>query len=290
VNVPSGFIITIVHKIFYISGYLDMDNTNPTKKKSNPIKAMIIDMDGVLWRGPEPIGDLSTVFKRIEQLGINAILATNNPTLTIEQYLEKLDKFGVTLNPNQVITSAIATAQYIHDRYPQGGPVYVIGEDGVRQAITDLGFYHSQDGAQAVIVSLDRNLTYQNLLHATLLIRSGVPFIVTNPDSTLPIPDGFAPGAGSISAAIQAATDTEPLVIGKPQPEMYRIALDRMRVNPDETIVVGDRLETDIAGGQALGCITGVVLSGVSTREDAISWKPTPDFVEPDLAALVENL
>lgn len=267
-----------------------MIKTNDKKIDTTNIKAMIIDMDGVLWRGPEPIGELSTIFTRIEQLGIDAILATNNPTLTIEQYLEKLLTFGVPLNPKQVITSAIATAHFLHDHYPQGGSIYVIGEDGVRQALEDLAFFHSVDGAQAVVVSLDRKLTYEKLLHATLLIRSGVPFIVTNPDSTLPIPEGFAPGAGSISAAIQAATDIEPVVIGKPQPEMYQIALDRMNVTPDETIVVGDRLETDIAGGQSLGCVTGVVLSGVSTREDATSWKPTPNFIEPDLAALVEKL
>jgi 4-nitrophenyl phosphatase len=230
------------------------------------------------------------VFSGIEKLGIDVILATNNPTLTIQQYLEKLGNFGVKLNAQQVITSGIATAQYIHDRYPQGGPVYIIGEAGVKQALEDLGFYHSEDGAQAVIVSLDRSLTYQNLLHATLLIRSGVPFIVTNPDRTLPIPEGFAPGAGSISAAIQAATDTEPIVIGKPQPELYRIALERMGAAPNDTLVVGDRLETDIAGGQASGCLTGVVLSGVSTREDAIYWTPAPDFIELDLESLVEKL
>lgn len=251
---------------------------------------MIIDMDGVLWRESEPIGDLSAVFRRIENLGIDAVLATNNPTLTVHQYIEKLGNFGVKLNPQKVITSGIATAQYIHDRFPQGGAVYIIGETGVRQTLTDLGFFHSEDGAQAVIVSLDRKLTYQNLLHATLLIRSGIPFIVTNPDRTLPIPEGFAPGAGSISAAIQAATDSEPVVIGKPQPEMYRIALQRMEVAPEDTLVVGDRLETDIAGGQALGCLTGVVLSGVSTLKDATSWTPKPDFIEFDLATLIEKL
>jgi len=133
-------------------------------------------------------------------------------------------------------------------------------------------------------------LTYEKLLRATLLIRSGAPFIVTNPDSTLPIPGGFAPGAGSIAAALQTATDQHPVVIGKPQPEMYRIALDRMGVSPDETIVVGDRLETDIAGGQTLGCITGVVLSGVATIESAKSWKQTPDYIEKDRRSLVEAL
>jgi len=251
---------------------------------------MIIDMDGVLWRGPEPIGDLAAVFKRIEQKGLKAILATNNPTITVEQYLDKLHVFGVTLFAEQVITSAIATAQYLTDRFPQRGPVFVIGEEGIRHALSAQDFFPAEDTALAVIVSLDRDLTYEKLLRATLLIRSGVPFIVTNPDNTLPIPGGFAPGAGSIAAAIQSATDQQPVVIGKPQPEMYRIALDRMGVSPVETIVVGDRLETDIAGGQTLGCITGVVLSGVATLDSVNSWEQTPDYIELDLGSLVEKL
>jgi len=257
---------------------------------SNNIRAMIIDMDGVLWRGPEPIGDLAAVFKRIEQKGLKAILATNNPTITVEQYLDKLHVFGVTLFAEQVITSAIATAQYLTDRFPQRGPVFVIGEEGIRHALSAQDFFPAEDTALAVIVSLDRDLTYEKLLRATLLIRSGVPFIVTNPDNTLPIPGGFAPGAGSIAAAIQSATDQQPVVIGKPQPEMYRIALDRMGVSPVETIVVGDRLETDIAGGQTLGCITGVVLSGVATLDSVNSWEQTPDYIELDLGSLVEKL
>ena len=258
--------------------------------QSSAVRAMIIDMDGVLWRGPEPIGDLAVVFNTIKHKGVGAILATNNPTLTVDQYLDKLHYFGVTLKPEQVITSAIATAQYLTDRFPQGGPVYIIGEEGVRDALAEQDFFPSEDTALAVIVSLDRDLTYEKLLRATLLIRSGVPFIVTNPDNTLPIPGGFAPGAGSIAAAIQTATDKEPVVIGKPQPEMYRIALDRMGVTPGETIVVGDRLETDIAGGQTLGCITGVVLSGVATLDSVKSWKQAPDYIESDLESLVEEL
>ncbi len=258
--------------------------------QSNTVKAMIIDMDGVLWRGTEPVGDLAAVFKRIEQKGLKAILATNNPTLTVDQYLDKLYGFGVSLNSEQVITSAIATTQYLAERFPQGGPVYVIGEDGIRHALAEQDFFPAEDTALAVIVSLDRGLTYEKLLRATLLIRSGIPFIVTNPDSTLPIPGGFAPGAGSIAAAIQTATDKQPVVIGKPQPEMYRIALDRMGMSPVETIVVGDRLETDIAGGQTLGCITGVVLSGVATLDSVRSWKQAPDYIEPNLGSLVELL
>jgi 4-nitrophenyl phosphatase len=263
---------------------------NNGNEKLHMVKAMIIDMDGVLWRGPEPIGDLAAIFKRIEQKGLQAVLATNNPTITIEQYLGKLHDFGVTFNPGNVITSAIATAQYLTDRFPQRGPVFIIGEEGVHSALAEQDFIAAEDNALAVIVSLDRELTYEKLLRATMLIRSGVPFIVTNPDSTLPIPGGFAPGAGSIAAAIQTATDQHPVVIGKPQPEMYRIALDHMSTSPEETIVIGDRLETDIAGGQTLGCITGIVLTGVANIESAKSWVPTPDYIENDLGSLVEAI
>jgi len=261
-----------------------------TNNSLRRIRAMIIDMDGVLWRNTEPIGDLPGIFNTIQGKGIDALLATNNPTLSVEQYINKLKSFGVSLEPNRIITSAIATAQYLKDRFPQGGSVYVIGEAGIKQALTDVGFTLADVDALAVVVSLDRELTYDKLLIATLLIRAGVPFIVTNQDNTLPIPGGFAPGAGSISAALKTASETEPIVIGKPQPEMYQLALERMNVLPQETLVVGDRLETDIAGGQALGCATGVVLSGVATAETAHKWHPIPDYIEADLASLVAKL
>jgi 4-nitrophenyl phosphatase len=261
-----------------------------TNNSVRRIRAMIIDMDGVLWRSTEPIGDLPAIFNAIHGKGIDALLATNNPTLSVEQYLAKLKGFGVSLDPDRIITSAIATAQYLKERFPQGGSVYVIGEAGIKQALTDIGFDLAEVDALAVVVSLDRELTYDKLLHATLLIRAGTPFIVTNQDNTLPIPGGFAPGAGSISAALITATEKEPIVIGKPQPEMYKLALERMNVSPQETLVVGDRLETDIAGGQSLGCVTGVVLSGVATAESARKWHSIPDYIEPDLSSLVAKL
>jgi len=135
---------------------------------------------------------------------------------------------------------------------------------------------------------MERHLTYERLKTGTLLLRKGVPFIGTNPDRTFPTPEGLIPGAGSILAALSTASGVEPLIAGKPQPTMYQIALQRFRLAPDQVMVVGDRPETDIAGAQALGCHSALVLSGVTTAELALQWRPAPDFIADDLTCLLE--
>jgi 4-nitrophenyl phosphatase len=137
---------------------------------------------------------------------------------------------------------------------------------------------------------MDRTLTYEKLTRATLLIRSGAQFIGSNPDRTFPTPEGLAPGAGAILAALEAATDQQPLILGKPAPELYRIAMRRMNVGPENTLVVGDRLGTDVIGAQQLGCRTGLVLSGVTTLEAAREWDPAPDWIAKDLSDLLEKI
>jgi 4-nitrophenyl phosphatase len=137
---------------------------------------------------------------------------------------------------------------------------------------------------------MDRSLTYAKLRRATLLIRAGVPFLGTNPDRTFPTPEGLVPGAGAILAALEAATYRQPLIMGKPQPEIYRAALLRMGVSPSETLVVGDRPDTDIAGGQALGCFTALLLSGVTSEDCARAWQPPPDLIAADLSSLLTLL
>jgi len=259
-----------------------------TKLKS--IKALIIDMDGVIWRGEEPIGDLPFIFSEFDRRGVKIILATNNATLSVDQYLKKLSRFGVRLESWQIINSPLAVAIYLHKQFPQGGPVFNVGEEGLVNTLLEFGFYQADRDILAVIVGLDRGLTYDKLKQAALLIRSGKPFIATNPDRTLPTPQGFVPGAGSILAALEAATDVKPVVIGKPSPEMYRVALERLGITPNEVLVVGDRLETDIAGAQALGCYTALVLTGVSSIEDAARWNPQPDLIVDELSSVLEVL
>ena len=254
------------------------------------IQGLILDMDGVIWRDREPIGNLPVIFKEIGRRGLRVTLATNNATQTPEKFLEKLAGFGVQLEPWQFVTSAQATAEFLAHKHPAGGPVYIIGEQGLVDSLSKYGFFQDDTAPLAVIAGMDRQLTYKKLAQAGLLIRSGVFFIGTNPDRTLPTPEGLIPGAGSILAALEAATDVRPHLIGKPAPEMYRVALQRLGTLPEETLVVGDRVETDIAGAQELGCRTALVLTGATSRDAAVLWQPKPDFICEDLAQVIHQL
>ena len=274
---------------------LSLGATQPpdkTKMKFSNIKALILDMDGVLWRDDTPIGDLPAIFGCIQAQGLKVALATNNATRTMDEHLEKLSGFGLTLEPWQIISSAAAAANVLGKRFPEGGAVFVVGENGIQRALEERGFKPIIDPADvttpvAVVSSFDRCVTYQKLSRATLHIRAGAPFYGTNPDKTFPTPEGLVPGAGAILASIEAATDTRPIIIGKPQPTMMFMALENLGISPEEALVVGDRLETDIAAGQAAGCKTALVLSGVSTREQSEKWKPNPDFVFDDLSSIL---
>jgi len=257
------------------------------------IKALILDMDGVLWRDNAPIGDLPAIFARICERGLKVALATNNATRTVHEHLEKIGGFGVRLQPWQIISSAAAAANVLSNNFPNGGSVFIVGENGIQRALEERGFTPIIDPDDetrpvAVVGGIDRAITYQKLRRATLHIRAGIPFYGTNPDKSFPTPEGLIPGAGAILASIEAATDVKPIIIGKPEPAMMYMALEKLGTTPEETLVVGDRLETDIAAGQAAGCKTALVLSGVSTREQAEKWIPAPDFIIDDLSTLLQ--
>ena len=252
------------------------------------IKALILDLDGVLWRDNQPIGDLPEIFRKVSDRGWKVVLATNNATRTLEQYVYRMASYGVTIQEWQIIHSGVAAAEHLKSLYPNGGPVFIMGEQGVTQALGEYGFFHSTENPIAVVAGMDRSLSYDKLRKASLFIRSGIPFIATNTDRTYPTQEGLVPGAGAIIAALEAASYVKPYVAGKPSPEMYRIALQRLNTNPGETLVVGDRPETDIAGAQALGCHTALVLSGVVNRNEAAQWNPPPDIIAPDLASIVQ--
>ena len=254
----------------------------------NNIKALILDMDGVLWRGGMPLGDLQTIFSKINQIGLQYTFATNNATRHIDEYLEKISGFGIPVKSEQIFTSAKATAEYLKEIHPEGGIVFVVGEKGLKRTLEEYGFSLGDKDVIAVVAGLDTEINYSKLSQATMLIRNGAPFIGTNPDLTYPIPEGLAPGAGAIIASIEASTGVKAEIIGKPRPVMFQQAMSFLGTTPDETLVVGDRLETDIAGGQAAGCRCAVVLTGVSTQEMAEAWKPDPDIICESLTKLVE--
>ena len=256
------------------------------------IKALILDMDGVVWKGDAPIGDLPATFNRIRKRGLKFVFATNNGTKTPEEYQQKLHELGVEVESWQVVTSALGLAFMLASRHPRGTKVFVIGEDGIRVALEEKGFeiLSTEDApkAEAFVMGIDRTISFMKVSEATLLVRAGVPFYTTNTDMTFPTPRGEIPGNGSWLTVITSATGVEPMVAGKPFPFLMELSLDRLGTKKEETLVVGDRLETDIAAGQSVGCPSALVLSGVSTKAQADEWKPGIDLIADSLSALVK--
>jgi 4-nitrophenyl phosphatase len=261
----------------------------PARSPIPSVKAAILDMDGVLWRGPEPIGDLPGIFSRMSSLGWKVAFATNNTTRTVDQYVVILRSLGITVQPEQIITSGVACGIYLQKKFEGSGEVYIIGEKPLFDTLAAFGFRSGESSPRAVVAGLDRQLTYERLATGSRLIRAGCEFIGTNPDPTLPTPEGLIPGTGSILAALEAASGVRPTIIGKPYPELFRIALGGLGTAPEETLVVGDRIETDIAGGIAAGCLTALVLTGVTSREKANGSQFKPQFIAANLERLLDE-
>ncbi|MDO9270520.1 MAG: HAD-IIA family hydrolase [Methylobacter sp.] len=267
------------------------------------IRALIIDMDGVLWHGDQPMPGLADFFQTLREQQIRFILATNNASLTQEQYVIKLAQMGVQVTCDEILTSSMATALYLskHNN-PAESRVFVIGEDGAKQPLLDHGFtltklYELNDdkdnpnmGADIVVCGKDSTLSWDKLATATLNIRAGAQFIGTNADTTLPTERGLTHGNGAILAALQAATGITPTIIGKPEPIIYQQALALLGIDPAQTVAIGDRLETDILGAVRTGIRSLMVLSGVSTEDDFKTTDYRPTWVMPDIRAVTQAL
>jgi 4-nitrophenyl phosphatase len=251
-----------------------------------PIQHLIIDMDGVLYRENAPLPGLVNFFAFLRQRGIRFVLATNNSTRTPEQFVEKMAGLGVQITPADLITSAQATAAYVRQAAPPGTSIYAIGQAGLTTALQEAGFVLNSRRAEFVVVGMDIHVTYEKLKTATLLIRGGATFIGTNPDATLPTPEGEIPGAGSILAAIQVATGVVPRIIGKPEPTMFQQAMTRLDATLATTAALGDRLETDILAAQRTGLLSLLVLSGATDRALLAESAVQPDLVFEDITDL----
>jgi 4-nitrophenyl phosphatase len=253
------------------------------------IQGVILDMDGVLWRGDQPLPGIVPFFDAMRARGIPFALATNNSSRSPESYVQKLAKMGVTgVQIEQLISSGTATTIYLTTQYPPGTGVYVLGGDGLRELMIGAGFTLADEGAAVVVVGLDPYLTYEKLKRATLLLRAGASFVATNVDATFPSPEGLLPGAGSLVAALQTASDREPdAIMGKPHAPMFQAALHVMGTSPHNTLMIGDRLNTDVEGAARLGLRTALVLTGVSTLDEVEHAALKPDGVYDDLVALL---
>lgn len=252
------------------------------------IRALVIDVDGVLWRGSHALPGVVSFFDFLNTRKIQFIIATNNSARPASDIIERLATMNVTVTDDQVLTSAQATALYLPRLVPPGSRILVIGGDGLKDAVTRAGYELAEQHVAAVIAGIDWTLTYEKLKHATLEIGRGAKFIGTNPDKTYPSNEGIIPGAGSIQAAIQAATDVAPIVIGKPEHAMFDIAVEKMGVPREAVAMLGDRFDTDIEGAFRAGLKTILVLTGVTTREFLAQSPLQPDFVFDDLDALLQ--
>jgi 4-nitrophenyl phosphatase len=271
-----------------------MSNTDPVQRLDS-IRTLLIDGDGVLWRAEEGIPGLKPFFDILTQRGIEWGLLTNNASRTTEQYVDKLSNFGVETTTSRIFTSATVSASYLSANFNQGDALFVIGEPSLKSTLSQAGFIVHDDEQlpseiAAVIVSIDRQISYDKLKHAALLIHGGAPFIATNVDRTLPTPNGQLPGTGSIVAAVTAATEVEPIVIGKPESHLYVAAMEHLRADPATTAMLGDRLETDIYGAQRMGIGTIAVLTGITTQAQIDASGIKPDVVYPSIAEFANAL
>lgn len=251
------------------------------------LRALLIDMDGVLWVGSRSLPGVAPFFEFLRAAHIRFLLVTNNATRRAGYSVERMKGLGVDVEVSQVLTAGDAAARWLTARHPEIRRVYVVGERALRDALREAGIELVEHGADAVVVGLDRALTYERLERATLEIRAGARFIATNADKTLPTEKGLTPGAGAIVAAIRAATDTEPTVIGKPHRPLFDLALQLLETSAEQTAMLGDRLDTDIEGAARGGLKTILVLTGVSTAAQAAQSPLKPDWIVDDLPALV---
>jgi 4-nitrophenyl phosphatase len=251
------------------------------------MRGFIFDMDGVIYRGATALPGAAELLTALRAANIPFLFLTNNSTTPPRLVAERLRGMGIPANAGEVLSSAEATAAALAAEIA-GGRVLVVGEAGIREALTEAGLRltDAYDQADAVVVGLDRTCTYATLRDAALAIRRGALFVATNTDRSLPTEIGFIPGAGALVGALEIATDVKPRVIGKPSRDIFAFALERLGTWAECTAAVGDRPETDIVGGQRAGLRTIGMLSGAGTPGEFAALNPPADWLFNDLDEL----
>jgi len=259
---------------------------NPQK-----ISACVLDMDGVLYLDDTPRPGAVELLACLRDRQVPYVYLTNNASRSAAQYVAWLNALGLDRKTSeaQIITSAQVAVAWLHENLPQDVRVLLVGEPSFRNLLAREGFALTETpDADVVVVGFDMALTYAKLASASLAIRRGARFIGTNPDTTYPTPEGLLPGTGSILAAIETATGVQPTVMGKPHRPPFEEALRRLAQPAAQTLMIGDRLETDIAGGYGAGLITAFVLGGVSSEADLAQNPVQPDYVFKNVEHLAQ--
>lgn len=247
------------------------------------IKNYLIDMDGVLVRGSTLIPGAAEFIQGLHAQGTPFLIFTNNSEYTPRDLQVRLHYMGLDVPPEAIFTSALATAQFLHTQRPSGR-AYAIGESGLTTALHDIGYVLTDQEPEYVVLGETTTYSFERITRAIRFVTAGARFIATNPDVMGPGEGGVVPATGAVAALINAATGVKPYFVGKPNPLMMRMALRTLNAHSEESVMIGDRMDTDIVSGIESGLRTILVLTGVTTRELMERFPYRPTWVKDSIA------
>ncbi len=248
-------------------------------------KNIITDMDGVLVRGRALIPGVDKFITKLQASDREYLVLTNNPLYTPRDLVHRLQSVGLEIPPDRIFTSALATARFLHSQRPNG-TAYVIGESGLTEAIHEVGYVITDMNPDYVVLGETNTYNYEVLTKAIRLIMDGARFIATNPDVSGPSENGLVPACGAVAALIEKATGKAPFYVGKPNPLMMRTALNFLGVHSEDTVMIGDRMDTDIVAGVESGMDTILVLSGITAETEVEKYPFRPSHILNSIADL----
>ena len=249
-------------------------------------KNYISDMDGVLVKGHTIIPGADEFIDRLKAKKAKFLVLTNNSLYTPRDLAHSLKSIGMDIDEDYIFTSAIATAQFLHSQRPNG-TAFVIGEIGLTTAIHEIGYIITDNHPDYVVLGETNAYNQDQITKAIRLISRGSRFIATNPDTSGPTEEGIVPGCGAMASLIESATEISPLFIGKPNPLMMRSALNYLGVHSENTVMIGDRMDTDIITGVQSGMETILVLSGITKIEDVTKYPYLPARIVESVADII---
>ncbi len=266
------------------------DRLSEGRDNMKTYKGYLLDLDGTIYHGNRVIPEAITFITYLQETKTPYLYVTNNSSTTPEKVAERLSNMGLPTTADQVYTTSMATAKYLTEQKGQPKTYFALGEEGLFTAMEEAGFTFTQENPSYVIIGIDRSVTYEKLTTAMRAIRNGATFIATNADPALPTEHGLMPGNGALVAAVATASAQRPTIIGKPESIIIKYALEKLGTKPEETIIVGDNLHTDIQAGINSGIDTLLVLSGYSTLEDADKHDEPPTYVEQSLLTWMDKI
>ncbi|WP_143414471.1 TIGR01457 family HAD-type hydrolase [Halobacillus massiliensis] len=243
----------------------------------NSYKAYLIDLDGTMYKGLEPIDGAAEFVQRLCAKSIPYLFVTNNSSISPEKLADKLNQMGIQAGKENIFTSSMATAEYI-DSLKSKSSVFMIGEEGLREALVHKGLSLVTKNADFVTIGIDRKITYEKLADACLEIRNGAKLISTNKDAAIPTERGMVPGNGAMTSVLAVSTGVSPVFVGKPEPILMEQAVEKLGFPKSDTLMIGDNYDTDIMAGIKAGIDTLMVETGISTRESIRSHNKQPTY------------